>query len=263
MLNYIKTGSGTQYIIFIHGNSQSAECWYEVTNQPLLANYTTIALDLPGHGDSFRSSKPEQDYSLLGLAHYTLEFLRQFEHTPYILVGNSLASNIIGEIALQLKNCKGIVITASCAAGKGINIENILQPNPNLGAMFLEKPNEYQLNALIEDTVSNTTTENKNLIKQLFINTDLNFRVNFANSIAAVTYTDELQNIEDSGIATAYVFGKEEKLCAIHYLDSIDLPKWKNKVLLIENSGHFSNIDQPKKLAEIISEFTEDCFKLL
>ena len=260
MLNYIKTGSETKHIIFIHGNSQGSSCWHNIISQPLLNNFTCIAVDLPGHGDSFRSSKPEQDYSLLGLAHHTLEFLKQFEHTPYILVGNSLASNIIGEIVLQLKNCKGILITSSCAAGKGIKVEHILQPNPNLGPMFSEKSSDEQLNALIEDTVFDTTSENKQFIKQLFINTDPLFRTYIANSITAATYTNEIQNIETSGITTAYVFGEKEKICNLHYLDTIDLPKWKNKVLIIKNSGHFSNIDQPYKLTEIVKEFADDCF---
>lgn len=261
MLHYLKNGNSANQIIFIHGNSQSAKAWNNVfAEEQLNTSYTLVAVDLPGHGESFRSSAPEKEYSLKGLSKHALYFIKEFEANPYIIVANSLGANIVGEIAMELNNCQGILITGSCAIGKGLTLEDIFLPNPNSAVSFIDKPTDEQLNLLVEDTVELASSENKELIKREYLNTDSTVRTQLANTIATQDYTDELQNLEDSKIPLAFVFGKHETLCNIHHLDKIQLPKWKNQVILIENSRHFSHLDQPTKLGEIISEFAQYCF---
>lgn len=261
MLHHITAGQGKQ-IIFIHGNSQSCKVWQDVfENGNLWKNYKLIAVDLPGHGNSFRSVSPEEDYSLKALAEHLLKFLEEFDAEPYVLVGNSLGSNVIGEAALQLKNCKGIMITGSCLLGKGLSMEDAFLPNPNSVACFISNPSEAQTQALVDDTVFNAPAHKKELIKNEYNNTDKNFRSSVALSFVPGVYSDELQNLEDSEIPLAFVFGAHEKFCNINYLDKIILNKWKNSVISLEHSGHFSHIDQPEKMAEVIGEFADDCFR--
>lgn len=260
MLNYNSTGEGTKQIVFVHGNSQSSKVWEKLFKVDSLKSFKLIAIDLPGHGQSFRSSNPEEDYSLRGMGNHVLNFLKEFENQPYILVGNSLGSNIIGEIALKLNNCAGILFTGSCAIGKGLGLEDIFLPNPDAGLGFMEILTDEQLNALVNSLGGNVTAEDRNLIKQEFNLTDNKIRLQLANEIATARYIDELQNLEDSKIPLALVFGEDEKICNKNYFDKIELPKWKNKVSLIANSGHFPHLDQPEKLASIIQEFSNDCF---
>jgi pimeloyl-ACP methyl ester carboxylesterase len=37
--------------------------------------------------------------------------------------------------------------------------------------------------------------------------------------------------------------------------------KWKNKILKIDDAGHFIELDQPAALACLIKMFAEDCFQ--
>src|ERR1035437_822822 len=100
MLNHQTKGSSNKKIIFVHGNSQSLHYWDEIIrNHTLVENYSLITMDLPGHGQSFRSKEPQKDYSLIGMAKYVKDFVSKFENEEYILIGNSLGTNLIGEIA--------------------------------------------------------------------------------------------------------------------------------------------------------------------
>jgi pimeloyl-ACP methyl ester carboxylesterase len=261
MINYITIGKGVKQLIFIHGNSQSCEGWGLVMNNNLLSdNYKLIAIDLPGHGKSTRSDEPKKDYSLFGMAKLVKDFISGFDKDEYILVGNSLGANIIGEIANELSNCKGIMITGSSAIGKNLTAADIIKPNPNIVACFMADPTDQQIEQVINEVGVNLTVFQKEDIRRNFKNTDPAFRTSMAEAIGTGSYADELSNMEKSGVQISVVFGEEDKLCFTDYLDKVPFKKWKNKTLLIPNSGHFSQLDQPELLVSIIKEFSDDCF---
>jgi pimeloyl-ACP methyl ester carboxylesterase len=261
MLNYqIKKGNDT-LLIFVHGNSQSAESWSQVSAQSVLQDYTLIAVDLPGHGKSFRSKEPLTDYSLKGLSKHLDDFIKNFESTPFMLVAFSLGANVVGELQNKFKNCKGIVLAGPSIIGKNLQVADVLQPNPNTTALFTENPCDAEIELLITDLVCNTTVEWKKKIKADIKITDPLFRSSVAASVGAQDYSDELLNIEKRNIPLAVVFGSREKLCFTDYLDKTDLKKWKDKTILIPDSGHCIQYDQPENLAAVIAEFAKEVFK--
>lgn len=257
---YSNNNVAKQAIIFVHGNSQSAQYWNDVIAQQALHNYACIAIDLPGHGDSFRSSAPDEDYSLKGLAKHTTAFIKQIESKPYIIVANSLGANVVGEMILQLHNCKGVMLTGSSTVGMGLGTADVIMPNANVGICFAETFTDEQLGALIEDCAFNLANDKKELVYITFKNTDPLFRSSLAKCVGEQDYSNELQNMADANIPLAWVYGKEEKLCFTNVIDKLSIPKWKDKTILIENSGHCSQLDQPQKLAKLITEFANDCF---
>ena len=261
MLNHQTTGNGNKVIVFVHANSSSLEVWNDVISNNLLNDYKLITIDLPGHGKSFRSTEPEKDYTLKGMSVHLKEFINQLNLSEYILVGNSLGCNIIGEATDGLANCKGILFTSSSAIGKNLTAVDIIKPNPNVGALFTPEPTDEQIDLLIGDIAYSLTAQQKELIKHDLKNTDSQVRVQIATAVGKQEYSDELQNIEASKIPTAVVFGEEDKLCFTDYIDKVPFAKWRNKTFLIPNSGHFSQLDQSQALAALIKEFAEDCFK--
>lgn len=262
MLNYLVKGIGDHLIIFIHGNSQSALSWQYLFNSAILnEKYKLLALDLPGHGDSYRSLQPEKDYYLKQMSRKALELIHSFSDKPYILIGNSLGSNIIGEIALELNNCKGILLTGCCALGKSLTLQDVFLPNPYSEVNFAPYSSDSKIDALINETVCNASAKDKLFIKEQYLKADPMVRQCFSKTIEQEDYSDELKNLEDSKIPLAVIFGKNEKLCNIYYLDSLKLSIWRNNPVIIENSGHFSHIDNPLKLAEIIGDFAEYSFR--
>lgn len=201
MINHHRVGSSDKKIIFVHGNSQSLHCWDNIIgNQTLIENYSLITIDLPGHGQSFRSKDPEKDYSLFGIAKHLKNFLADFEDDEYVLVGNSLGVNLIGEIAKELINCKGIMTIGSTAMGKNLKPSDIIKPNPNVGALFIAEPSDEQINLFVEEVAYLLSDEKKKEVKIAFNNTDGNFRARMAVSIFNEEFSDELLNMELSKI---------------------------------------------------------------
>ncbi len=260
MLHSIKIGTGNKHLIFVHGNSQSAESWLQIINDSALKEYTNLALDLPGHGQSYRSQSPAVDYSLKGLAKCVDEFLKPFETNPFVLIGLSLGTNVITELTGVHNNCKGVVLISADIMGKNLQVTDILKPNPNLAACFTEYPTEDALKLLIDDCVYLASDEQKTEIRKDFLATDPLFRSNMAACIGAQDYSDELLAIENRNIPIAVVFGDQEKLVFTDYLDKVLFKKWKNKTILIPNSGHCIQYDQPTALANIIAEFAKEVF---
>ena len=262
MLYYQVRGKNPQQIIFVHGNSQSLEIWDKVIEAGKLSNqYTVISVDLPGNGKSFRSAQPIDDYSIQGLASHLKDFIAQFSTREYIVVGNSLSTNLLGELAPQLINCKGIFLIGASILGENISSSDIFKPNPNLAPFFTAKPSDEDIDKLINDGSVNMTHTDKQKYKDIFLLADPAFREQLFNSISKQEWTDEIKNCNNSGLPLAIVYGEKDNFTNVHYLDNIPIKKWRNKIISVPNAGHLIQYDQPIELGQLIKEFADECFK--
>jgi pimeloyl-ACP methyl ester carboxylesterase len=261
MLHYVKNGDYPNQLIFVHGNSQSSKTWEKIFQvKQLKDHFTLIGVDLAGHGDSFRSKVPFEDYSIKGQARHLLDLLNLFENKPYILIGNSLGTNLIGEISPELKNCRGFLFTGTTAFGNGLTMADVIRPNPNFGISFLEKFTEEQLDALVNQCVINATPEVTTLIKTDFRNADPKVRSVLAQSVLKLDFADPFLNLKKTKLPLAAVYGQQDQLCYTDPYGKMDFPLWKNEPIIIPDSGHLSHLDQTEKVAKIIAEFAEFCF---
>jgi pimeloyl-ACP methyl ester carboxylesterase len=262
MLNFQSAGQGRRMIFFVHGNSQSLDCWSELIKIHILnLNFRLVTLDLPGHGNSFRSNDIHKDYSFKGMAEHLKIFLAKYEKEEFMIVANCFGANLVGEIGQDLKSCKGLVLLSPSVLGNMLTLENVLKPNPNIKALSIPAPTDEQIDLYLEDAGSNLSPQLRDVLKSSFRKTDPHFRTLFAESVEKKNYADELDLLEKSGVPAAVVFGRDDKVFYTDYLDKVPFPKWKDKTNLIDNSGHFPQLDQPLALSKLIKEFAEDCFE--
>lgn len=261
MLNIRITGAGEKQIIFIHGNSQSLEDWNPVIEN-LSSNtpYSFVTLDLPGNGKSAHSPNPPVDYSFINIGRSIKEVIDKLNHPNYIIVALSLGTNFVGEVISELKHCKGVMLVGPCIVGKEAPLETIFLPNPKLSAIFMAEPSNEEIDALIEEALYRSSEKLKKEIRDTFKSADPNFRTAVANSVNNQHFGDEVLNYKTSGLPLALVFGGEEKICNIKYLDKVNFNKWRNETILISECGHLCNLDQPNELAKLIEAFAKDCF---
>src|ERR1017187_3723614 len=100
-VGYRMEGDGPA-ILLIHGIAGSSAAWREV--MPALArNYTVIAPDLIGHG---QSAKPVGDYSLGAYASGLRDLLRVLGVARATIVGHSFGGGMAMQLAYQHPECR-------------------------------------------------------------------------------------------------------------------------------------------------------------
>jgi pimeloyl-ACP methyl ester carboxylesterase len=102
-IHFVREGNG-QPVILVHGIAASLHDWSNLAIELRNAGFETIALDLPGHGDS---CKPEglDLYHLENVFDTMVEWIRNLElETPPILIGHSMGGYLILEYALRYPN---------------------------------------------------------------------------------------------------------------------------------------------------------------
>ncbi len=121
-LRYLKRGQGGEPIVLIHGFGGDLNNWL-FNHEPLAADRTVYALDLPGHGGS---GKGVADGSIDALGDAVAGFLEAVELDRAHLVGHSLGGAVA--LALALKHpdhARSVTLIASAGLGTEINREYI------------------------------------------------------------------------------------------------------------------------------------------
>src|SRR3954454_56401 len=106
-------------LVLVHGVAGSSQTWEEVI--PALArDYTVIAPDLLGHGES---AKPRGDYSLGAYASGLRDLLAVLGHDRATVVGHSLGGGIAMVFAYQIpERTERLVLVDSGGLGKEVSI---------------------------------------------------------------------------------------------------------------------------------------------
>jgi pimeloyl-ACP methyl ester carboxylesterase len=116
-ISYYGAGSGP-VLLLIHGIASNADAW--LPSIPLLARqYTVIAPDLPGHGNS---DKPPGDYSLGSLASTLRDLLVVLGHERATMVGHSLGGGVAMQFSYQFpERTERLVLVSSGGLGNTVS----------------------------------------------------------------------------------------------------------------------------------------------
>jgi pyruvate dehydrogenase E2 component (dihydrolipoamide acetyltransferase) len=108
-------------IVFIHGLGGSLSSWQLVMGG-LASAHRMTAVDLPGHGESSKSSPEMTDYSMAGLARDIATTLSTGKRKPSVIVGHSLGGAVALKLALDHPDLvTGLVLIDSAALGTSIS----------------------------------------------------------------------------------------------------------------------------------------------
>jgi pimeloyl-ACP methyl ester carboxylesterase len=106
-------------IVLVHGITSNSATWERVL--PYLAeNYTVLAPDLVGHGES---AKPRGDYSLGAYASGVRDIMVALGYDSATFVGHSLGGGIAMQLAYQFpERCERLVLVSSGGLGRELSI---------------------------------------------------------------------------------------------------------------------------------------------
>src|SRR6188474_489675 len=115
---YRIAGSGPP-VVLIHGMVNSSRHWEAVAHR-LADNYTVIAPDLLGHGDS---AAPRGDYSLGAHASGARDLLTALGHDRVTVVGHALGGGVAMQFAYQFpERCERLVLVSSGGLGRDVHL---------------------------------------------------------------------------------------------------------------------------------------------
>jgi pimeloyl-ACP methyl ester carboxylesterase len=247
-------------IFFIHGNSLSSASWMKQFNSEVLSKYRLIAFDLPAHGDSSASPEPDNHYSFSSLASIATLLVEQLETGPYIICGVSLGTNIMAEMIPFGIDPAGLFFAGSCLMGEGIGLERIALPGADLSVFFSDAAEDAAVMKYRSQTSLSEDLSDAQSFLADFKRVQTPFRTRFINSIMTGNLGDHFRQVNSSSCLMGWVFGADEKVVDPHYLDDVDVPKWKDQVFKIPGASHLVNIDQPEAFNKLLAEFAWDCF---
>jgi pimeloyl-ACP methyl ester carboxylesterase len=249
-------------LIFIHGASISSEFWNEqFADKNLAENFCLYAFDLPGHGKSQKVIHPEKDYTLKGLGKKTVEIINALSLNEYIIVTLSLSGNVIGECVEDLKGCKGIFLTGSSLLGKDFPVPSLIIEHPYLHLLTSESAQDIEVENYATHVMFQPDENRTRMFVENWKNTDPAFRKRLGKVLAENDYSDEVENLKNSKIPLALVYGKEEASVKPLYLKDAGFDLWENKIHLIENAGHLPNIDNAEEFNRLLFSFATKCFR--
>jgi len=254
-------------IVLIHGITGSSETWGEVL--PLLAcDYTVLAPDLLGHGDS---AKPRGDYSLGAYASGIRDLALALDVGRATLVGHSLGGGIAMQFAYQFpERLERLVLVSSGGLGKEVHLmlrlvalpgaEYVLpllhaEPLRNAGSALVGLIGRLGIrpSADLAEIAAGFTSLGEVDARQAFIHT--------ARSIIDIegqraSARDKLYLAEE--VPTLLIWGERDPVIPSEHGRATQREIPNSRLELFPGAGHFPYLVDPQRFVEALSDFIED-----
>jgi len=252
-IRYLESGKGNgRHILFIHGLGSSADRWLGIPSA-LSANFHTVALDLPGFGES---DKPATlDYTIENFRETIVEFINKvvINDGKTSIVGHSLGGYIAAEVAIENKNMvERLVLIDSSGMLK--------KPTPLLEEYLKVaiNPTKDKVRKVFEQMVADPTRIPSKLVEGFISRINLPnakyaFKSTLANSANKQIGLGRLKLIED--IPTLIIWGSEDKVIPPEHSRLFKEGIANSHIEIIPDAGHAPFAEKPDQVCEILRSF--------
>jgi len=249
-----KKGSQKGTIVLLHGNSSSSRIYDCLFASNI--DYSLVAFDLPGHGNS--ENIPSYSFKVLTKL---LKDQIALENEPLLIVGTSHGGHLAIEILPDIEDAKGIIIMGTPPVKKPLNVEEAFIQSDSLLTFFDPSPSDEAVNSAL-----NSLIEKKELPEHMikdFKETDPKVRADLAVELTQGENLSDQHYVFSTDRRKKFIIhGCNDKIVNRSYL--LDLIKnAKNKPVMIEvdNCGHIPSLDQPDIFISKLKEIALDVFQ--
>jgi pimeloyl-ACP methyl ester carboxylesterase len=264
-VSYRRAGWGP-VIVLIHGITGSSGTWEHVI-EPLSEDYTVVAPDLLGHGES---AKPRGDYSLGAYASGIRDLLAALGHDSATIVGHSLGGGVAMQMAYQFpERCERLVLVSSGGLGREVNIM--------LRAAVLPG-SELVLPLLASQGIVNWTNAIAGFFGRLGVRPGADMEEiwrgfsSLSDAEARAAFVHTLRTILDPGgqrvsatdrlylakeMPSLIVWGDRDPIIPfVHGVRAADMMPG-SRLVRFPNAGHFPHRDDPRRFVDELLDFVE------
>ena len=229
-------------IVFIHGSGGNAGSWQKVM-EGLADEYTSLAIDLPGHGESHGDGmKSIQEYS-----NFMEDFLDALGLDAIVLGGHSMGGAIVQDFSLRYsQNLKALLLVGTGARLRVL--PEALEMSRQMG--FGEIPPKFYPWGFAEKASSEIIAEGE----REWAKTDS--RVRYYDFLACDQF-DMMGEMEKIRLPALIVCGKEDRLTPVKYAEFLSKKISGSRMEIIEGAGHMVMLEAPRALCGTILSFLD------
>ena len=261
-----RRGGDGPVILLVHGITGSSDHWEPLL--PLLADrFTVIAPDLLGHGES---AKPRGDYSLGAHAAGLRDLLVALGHERATVVGHSLGGGIAMQFSYQFpERCDRLVLVSSGGLGEEVSLllRAAALPGSELVLPLLASERLRSLAAGTGRLLGKLHLKPGNDIAELAGGVgslgDSQARQAFLHTLRSVidprgqrvSAKDRLHLTEV--MPSLVVWGARDPIIPARHGEAAHDAMPGSRLELLPDAGHFPQLDDPHKLAELLKDFMD------
>jgi pimeloyl-ACP methyl ester carboxylesterase len=261
-----RIGGDGPVILLIHGITGSSAQW-ETTMELLESDYTVIAPDLLGHGES---AKPRGDYSLGAYASGLRDLLAWLEVPAATVVGHSLGGGIAMQFAYQFpERCERLGLVNSGGLGREVNIvlRAAALPGAELVLPLIAANWSRSVGVAVSDALGRLGLRLGSDIAEMGRGyaslIDSEARSAFLHTLRAViepggqrvSAVDRLYLAEE--LPTLIVWGERDPLIPVKHAYTAHEAMPGSRLELFSDAGHFPQLEEPVRFAGVLADFME------
>jgi pimeloyl-ACP methyl ester carboxylesterase len=261
----VRIGGTGPAVLFIHGMAGSSRTWRGVLGR-LTDNYTVIAPDLVGHGES---AKPMGDYSLGAYASGIRDLLAVLGVDQVSVVGQSLGGGVAMQLAYQHPELVDrLVLVGSGGLGREVSwmLRFLTLPLTEFTMPVLFPPFAVGIGERVSSLFGRfgLVSEHAEEMWQAYVSlTGVENRQAFLKTLRSVidpggqsvSALDRLYLT--AALPTMIVWGDRDPIIPIEHAYRAHELMPGSRLEVIEGCGHFPHVEQPERFSELVADFLQ------
>ena len=237
-VRYADRGSGDSVVLLIHGFGGDLDNW--LFNLDTLAEkHRTLALDLPGHGES---GKTILEPSLKGLAKFVSKFLEVVDVPSAHIVGHSMGGAIAIKLAMDNPGrVKSLGLIGSAGLGLEINSDYLRG--------FVEAKSRRELKPVLQQLFADESSVNRQLVDDVLKYKRLDGVDDVLRILLAMLLSETETNLSDKimalGKPTLVIWGEQDRIIPVAHAQNFCTSKETSvEVEIFDSAGHMVQMEK-------------------
>lgn len=242
--NYKIQGDGSPLLI-LHGWGNSSDTWISIQKILAKKGFKVIVPDLPGFG---KSKTPKKSWNVDGYVWWLQNFIEKTKtKKPLFILGHSFGGRIAIKFSVKYpEKIKSQVLLDSAGIKSNLNFkQKALLLLAKIGSYLFSK----KFLIRFEDMA-------KNIFYKIIREKDyVKLNEVMKGTIKKILNEDLFNFLPNIKTKTLLVWGKQDKTIPIKYAYLMKKKIPNSKLIILPDSGHSPQRDNPKRLAQIIIRF--------